>query len=107
MLAGKKQHGSVSFLIPISSVREKPEKGDIYQQNITGGIMSLNDARSFVTAMRENFDFRNNVLATGGSEELIMSLREKGMSFDLRELAGAMAECMAQLEQQMKSDKCG
>jgi predicted ribosomally synthesized peptide with nif11-like leader len=61
--------------------------------------MQLDDARNFVMKMREDREFRENALQTGSPEELASFLRGAGMRFDQRELIGAMAECMAQLEQ--------
>lgn len=63
--------------------------------------MSLNDARSFVVKMREDQRFREKALEASGPEDLAGFLHAEGLLFDQRELVGAMAECMAQLEQQM------
>jgi predicted ribosomally synthesized peptide with nif11-like leader len=63
--------------------------------------MSPNDARSFVVKMREDDSFRKKVLEATGPEDLASFLNSEGLLFDQRELVGAMAECMAQLEQQM------
>lgn len=63
--------------------------------------MSLNDARSFVVKMREDHSFRNKVLEAKGSEDLAAFIHAEGLLFDQKELVGAMAECMAQLEQMM------
>lgn len=63
--------------------------------------MSLDDARNFVVKLRENREFRKNALQTKDLEDLALFLREEDLLFDQRELIGAMAECMAQLEQQM------
>lgn len=60
--------------------------------------MSLDDARKFVVKMREDRKFRERILQTINSEDLALFLREENMIFDQRELAGAMAECMAQME---------
>lgn len=65
--------------------------------------MPLEDARSFVEKMREDRIFRDKVLETKNPEDLALFLRTEQMRFNQRELAGAMAECMAQLEQQMDS----
>lgn len=62
--------------------------------------MSLNDARVFVAKMKEDPDFRKKVTDTAGPEELLSFLDTEGLRFDQRELAGAMAECMAQMERQ-------
>jgi len=63
--------------------------------------MSLDDARNFVVKLRENREFRKNALQTKSLADLALFLREEGLRFDQRELIGAMAECMAQLEQRM------
>lgn len=63
--------------------------------------MSLDDARNFVVKLRENREFRKNALQTKDLDDLALFLRGEGLLFDQRELIGAMAECMAQLEQQM------
>lgn len=65
--------------------------------------MSLNDARIFVTKMKEDNGFRKKALEASSTEDLTSFLHSKGLRFDQRELVGAMAECMAQLEQQMGS----
>ncbi len=64
--------------------------------------MPLSDARLFVAKMREDYSFRKKVLDTAGPEDLSSLLHAEGLRFDQRELAGAMAECMAQLEQLMR-----
>jgi len=63
--------------------------------------MSQNDARSFVVKMREDHRFREKALEAAGPEDLAEFLHAEGLLFDQRQLVGAMAECMAQLEQQM------
>lgn len=63
--------------------------------------MPLNAARRFVAKMREDKEFRKKALAVSGPEDLAVFLGKEGLLFDQRELVGAMAECMAQLEQQM------
>jgi hypothetical protein len=63
--------------------------------------MPLDDARNFVAKMREDNNFRKNTLNTTGSEDLVLFLHAEGLIFDQKELVCAMAECMAQLEQQM------
>ena len=65
--------------------------------------MSINNARKFVAKLREDHSFRNKALETTGTEELSSFLDAEGLIFDKRELVGAMAECMEQLELQ-KSD---
>jgi hypothetical protein len=66
-----------------------------------GESMSQDDARIFVAKMREDDDFRKMALESSSQEDLSLFLHSKGLRFDQRELVGAMAECMAQLEQQM------
>jgi hypothetical protein len=65
--------------------------------------MSLNNARRFVEKMREDKSFRNKVLQTTVQEELSSLLNAENLVFDKRELVGAMAECMQQLELQMSN----
>ncbi|MCP3876607.1 MAG: hypothetical protein GY699_26160 [Desulfobacteraceae bacterium] len=64
--------------------------------------MPLNDARKFVEKLRGDHNFRENALNTTGPEELSSFLQSKTLCFDQRELVGAMAECMTQLEQEME-----
>jgi len=65
--------------------------------------MSLDNARRFVEKMREEQNFRNKVLGTSDQEELSSLLNAESLVFDKRELVGAMAECMQQLELQMSN----
>ncbi len=65
--------------------------------------MPLDDARGFVARMKEDREFRGRVLKTAGQEEFVALMRAEGMVFDQRELAGAMAECMQEMERLMKS----
>ena len=62
--------------------------------------MSINNARTFVMKLREDHDFKNRVMQTAGPEDLLLFLKEEDIPFDQRELVGAMAECMEQLELQ-------
>lgn len=62
--------------------------------------MPLNDARRFVARLREDHNFRKKALDAAGPQGLAAFLDAEGLRFDQRELVGAMAECMAQLEQQ-------
>ena len=64
--------------------------------------MALDNAHRFVEKMRQDPNFRNKALATTGQEDLLSFLREEGLSFNQRELVGAMAECMQQLESQLR-----
>lgn len=61
--------------------------------------MPTDDARRFVVRMREDRKFRKKVLQTVTHEDLDTVLQGEGMLFDKRELAGAMAECITQMEQ--------
>ena len=63
--------------------------------------MSMDHARKFVEKMREEKIFRKLVVDTETQEELLLVLREEQLHFDFKDLAGAMAECMDQLEKEM------
>ena len=65
--------------------------------------MSINNARTFVAKLKEDHDFKNKVLQTAGPEDLLLFLNEESLPFNQRELVGAMAECMEQLELQESS----
>jgi hypothetical protein len=95
----KKPKKGVSFSIGSSSGKYKSQIGDICCLNPKGENMSLDDACKFVVKMREDRKFREKVLQTINSEDLVLFLRGENMLFDQRELAVAMAECMAQMEQ--------
>ncbi len=62
--------------------------------------MSINNARRFVAKLKEDHKFRNKALETIGTEELSSFLQAEGLMFDQRDLVGAMAECMRQLDTQ-------
>ena len=62
--------------------------------------MSINNARKFVMKLRENRKFRDKTLQTSGPEDFASFLHSEGLIFNQRELVGAMAECMEQLELQ-------
>lgn len=66
--------------------------------------MSITNARTFVARLKENFDFRNKALTTSCTEELVAFLRSENLTFTQRDLVEAMAECMEQLERQIKTD---
>ena len=66
--------------------------------------MSIDDAQKFVEKMRVDHNFRNKVLETSDLEDLTSYLHGEELVFDKRELVGAMAECMQQLELQMSND---
>jgi hypothetical protein len=78
--------------LKIRTRRQRKHKGD---------AMPLEDARSFVEQMRDNLEFRDKVWQTNELDDLTSFLRGKGLAFDQRELVGAMAECMAQMDQMM------
>jgi predicted ribosomally synthesized peptide with nif11-like leader len=65
--------------------------------------MSIDNARTFVMKLREDHDFKNRVMQTTGPDDLLLFLKEEDIPFDQRELVGAMAECMEQLELQESS----
>ena len=62
--------------------------------------MSIDNARTFVAKLREDSNFKKKVLQTTGPADLLLLLNKEGLPFDQRELVGAMAECMEQLELQ-------
>lgn len=62
--------------------------------------MSINNARNFVTRMKEDYDFRNKALTSSSTEDLILFLQSENLVFTQRELVGAIAECMEQQEMQ-------
>ncbi len=64
--------------------------------------MPQEDARRFVARMKEDPEFRQKVIQADGPEQLDSCLRGAGMLFTQQELIGAMAECMAQMEKQMR-----
>ncbi len=65
--------------------------------------MSLTNARTFVARLQENCVFRNKVLTTSGTEELVAFLRSKNLAFTQRELVRAMVECMEKQELQTEA----
>jgi len=65
--------------------------------------MSLNDAREFLTKMKEDRNFRKFMLNSKSQEDVGSFLHTQDLLFDQRELIIAMAECMAQLDNQAGS----
>lgn len=65
--------------------------------------MSLANARTFVARLKEDYNFRNKVLTTTGSEELTAFMQSINLDFTHRELVGAMAECMEQQKLQTET----
>jgi predicted ribosomally synthesized peptide with nif11-like leader len=60
--------------------------------------MSLDNAQRFLARMREDKDFRTSVLTVADEETLKEFLASEGYQFDTKDLVGAMAACMADLE---------
>jgi predicted ribosomally synthesized peptide with nif11-like leader len=60
--------------------------------------MSLDSAQLFVSKMRENRDFREKVRNVFDKEALWNLVKSEGYDFDEKDLVGAMAECMSELE---------
>lgn len=60
--------------------------------------MSLDSAQTFLARMREDKGFRTSVLALADEETLKEFLTSEGYQFDNKDLVGAMAACMADLE---------
>lgn len=60
--------------------------------------MSLESAQQFVSRMKEDKEFRIRILQTDDSVALNVYLRGLGFEFNQRQLVGAMAECMADLD---------
>ena len=60
--------------------------------------MSLENAQQFVSRMKEDKQFRNTVQSITDNNKLKEYLENQGYNFDERELIGAMAACMAELE---------
>ncbi len=60
--------------------------------------MSLESAQQFVARMKEDKEFRTAVQGTADLAALNDYLRSEGFHFNQRELVGAMAECMADLD---------
>ena len=65
--------------------------------------MSINNARTFVTKLREDHKFRNKVLKTTEPEDFFLFLKEESLTFNQREIVDAIIECMEQLELQKSS----
>ncbi len=60
--------------------------------------MSLESAQQFVFRMKEDKEFRAAVQQFPDVSELNDYLRDQGFEFNQRELVGAMAACMAELD---------
>jgi len=84
-------------------VLRKLKKGISYDSesqpsDTEGGMMTIDNARRFIVRLRQDQNFRKRALATTGPQNLLLFLEEEGLPFNQRELVGAMAECMEQLE---------
>lgn len=66
--------------------------------------MLLEDASRFGARMKEDLEFRGKVTQAKSTEKFGPLPRTEGMVFNQQGLAGAMAECMAQMEQQPAGD---
>ena len=64
--------------------------------------MSLVSAQQFVSRMREDKTFRAKVQSIPDTSALSEYLKGQGFEFDQRELIGAMAACMAELDKMMQ-----
>ncbi len=60
--------------------------------------MSLASAQEFVSRMKEDKEFRSAVQEVADVAELNDYLRDQGFEFNQRELVGAMAACMTELD---------
>lgn len=60
--------------------------------------MSLESAQQFVSRMNGDKEFRTAVEHCADTMALIVFLRSQGYEFDQRELVGAMAACMGELD---------
>ena len=60
--------------------------------------MSLDSAQLFVSKMRENRDFREKVRNVFDKEALWNLVKSEGYDFDEKDLVGAMAAYMSELE---------
>ena len=65
--------------------------------------MAINNARKFLARLKEDHNFRNEVLETTGPDKLFLFLKKERLAFNQRELVGAMVECMEELESSQDS----
>ncbi len=61
--------------------------------------MSLQSAQLFVSKMRDDKNFRENVSSVTDKAALWDLVKSRGYDFDERELVGAMAACMTEMEE--------
>ena len=66
--------------------------------------MSLNSAQLFVLKMREDREFRKKVKNVSDKEVLWNLVKSEGFDFDEKDLVGAMAACMTELEETSSRD---
>ena len=64
--------------------------------------MSLESAQQFVSRMKSDKSFRAQAQSITGNEAIGDFLTRQGFEFDQRELIGAMAACMAELDKMMQ-----
>jgi predicted ribosomally synthesized peptide with nif11-like leader len=60
--------------------------------------MTLESAQQLVSRMKEDKDFREKLAGVADTEALWELLAVEGFDFDERDLVGAMAACMTELE---------
>ncbi|MCP4349361.1 MAG: Nif11-like leader peptide family natural product precursor [Desulfobacterales bacterium] len=61
--------------------------------------MSFQSAQLFVSKMRDDKNFRENVSNATDKAALLDMVKSKGYDFDERDLVGAMAACMTEMEE--------
>ena len=61
--------------------------------------MTLESAQLFVVKMREDNNFREKVSGVADRESLWDLVKNEDFDFDERDLAGAMAACMTEMEE--------
>ncbi len=61
--------------------------------------MAFESAQLFVLKMREDKIFREKVSGVTDKESLWALVKNEGFNFDERDLAGAMAACMTEMEE--------
>ncbi len=64
--------------------------------------MSFEKAQQLVMRMRDDTEFRSDLVSKPDSETMKKHLRESGYNCSRRELVCAMAGCMEELEKTMK-----
>jgi len=64
--------------------------------------MSFKSAQLFVDEMKGNSKFRNLMASVENDESLMALLKEKGYTFNQKDLVSAMAECMTEMAAMME-----